>query len=136
MHSSGIANGGERNWGERWDLNPRPSVPQTDALPAELRSPKMIDPHYTKAVGHSTGGLGGLRSWISGKGRLARRSGRSETHHEIAFGRNFTEGKGQRSPHRGVKARAHLRLHCGYAARDVPLDPLRRARRSRRPPEG
>src|SRR6185437_12283473 len=26
-------------WGERWDLNPRPSVPQTDALPAELRSP-------------------------------------------------------------------------------------------------
>src|SRR5579863_5591120 len=32
------------SWGERWDLNPRPSVPQTDALPAELRSPpgKMI----------------------------------------------------------------------------------------------
>jgi hypothetical protein len=29
-----------RVWGERWDLNPRPSVPQTDALPAELRSPK------------------------------------------------------------------------------------------------
>src|SRR5579864_217725 len=28
-----------RNWGERRDLNPRPSVPQTDALPAELRSP-------------------------------------------------------------------------------------------------
>ena len=27
-------------WGERWDLNPRPSVPQTDALPAELRSPQ------------------------------------------------------------------------------------------------
>ena len=27
------------SWGERWDLNPRPSVPQTDALPAELRSP-------------------------------------------------------------------------------------------------
>src|SRR5690348_9219163 len=26
-------------WGERRDLNPRPSVPQTDALPAELRSP-------------------------------------------------------------------------------------------------
>src|SRR5581483_335563 len=25
--------------GERRDLNPRPSVPQTDALPAELRSP-------------------------------------------------------------------------------------------------
>ena len=29
----------EVSWGERWDLNPRPSVPQTDALPAELRSP-------------------------------------------------------------------------------------------------
>jgi hypothetical protein len=27
--------------GERWDLNPRPSVPQTDALPAELRSPQV-----------------------------------------------------------------------------------------------
>ena len=26
-------------WGERRDLNPRPSVPQTDALPTELRSP-------------------------------------------------------------------------------------------------
>src|ERR1700683_2159969 len=30
-------------WGERWDLNPRPSVPQTDALPAELRSPLKIN---------------------------------------------------------------------------------------------
>ena len=28
-----------KGWGERRDLNPRPSVPQTDALPAELRSP-------------------------------------------------------------------------------------------------
>ena len=28
-------------WGERRDLNPRPSVPQTDALPAELRSPRL-----------------------------------------------------------------------------------------------
>jgi hypothetical protein len=28
-----------RSWGERRGLNPRPSVPQTDALPAELRSP-------------------------------------------------------------------------------------------------
>ncbi len=28
-----------KNWGERRGLNPRPSVPQTDALPAELRSP-------------------------------------------------------------------------------------------------
>ncbi len=27
------------SWGERRGLNPRPSVPQTDALPAELRSP-------------------------------------------------------------------------------------------------
>lgn len=26
-------------WGERWGLNPRPSEPQPDALPAELRSP-------------------------------------------------------------------------------------------------
>src|SRR6202041_1405411 len=29
------------SWGERRGLNPRPSVPQTDALPAELRSPQM-----------------------------------------------------------------------------------------------
>src|SRR3972149_1287631 len=29
----------EGTWGERWDLNPRPSEPQSDALPAELRSP-------------------------------------------------------------------------------------------------
>src|ERR1700691_4730266 len=29
----------EESWGERRGLNPRPSVPQTDALPAELRSP-------------------------------------------------------------------------------------------------
>ena len=29
-------------WGERRDLNPRPSVPQTDALPAELRSPPIV----------------------------------------------------------------------------------------------
>src|ERR1700722_5808663 len=28
-----------KSWGERRGLNPRPSVPQTDALPAELRSP-------------------------------------------------------------------------------------------------
>ena len=26
-------------WGGRWDLNPRHSVPQTDALPAELLPP-------------------------------------------------------------------------------------------------
>jgi hypothetical protein len=30
------------NWGERRGLNPRPSVPQTDALPAELRSPSPM----------------------------------------------------------------------------------------------
>src|ERR1700675_445934 len=30
-----------RVWGERRGLNPRPSVPQTDALPAELRSPPL-----------------------------------------------------------------------------------------------
>jgi hypothetical protein len=32
----------KKGWGERRDLNPRPSVPQTDALPAELRSPPLI----------------------------------------------------------------------------------------------
>ena len=26
-------------WGERWDSNPRQPVPQTGALPTELRSP-------------------------------------------------------------------------------------------------
>lgn len=31
-----------KKWGERRGLNPRPSVPQTDALPAELRSPKDL----------------------------------------------------------------------------------------------
>ena len=31
----------KKGWGERRDLNPRPSVPQTDALPAELRSPPL-----------------------------------------------------------------------------------------------
>ena len=31
----------EKVWGERRGLNPRPSVPQTDALPAELRSPHV-----------------------------------------------------------------------------------------------
>ena len=31
-----------KGWGERWDLNPRRSVPQTDALPAELRSPLSL----------------------------------------------------------------------------------------------
>ena len=32
---------GWKDWGERRGLNPRPSVPQTDALPAELRSPQV-----------------------------------------------------------------------------------------------
>lgn len=27
------------SWGERWDSNPRQPVPQTGALPTELRSP-------------------------------------------------------------------------------------------------
>ena len=35
------------NWGERRGLNPRPSVPQTDALPAELRSPPSEGIVYT-----------------------------------------------------------------------------------------
>src|SRR5580693_8690133 len=39
-----------RFWGERRGLNPRPSVPQTDALPAELRSPQM---KYTQFRPHS-----------------------------------------------------------------------------------
>ena len=37
-------------WGERRGLNPRPSVPQTDALPAELRSPQT---KYTQFRPHS-----------------------------------------------------------------------------------
>ena len=28
-------------WGERWDSNPRQPVPQTGALPTDLRSPKL-----------------------------------------------------------------------------------------------
>ncbi len=28
-------------WGERWDSNPRQPVPQTGALPTELRSPYL-----------------------------------------------------------------------------------------------
>jgi hypothetical protein len=33
-------------WGGRWDLNPRHSVPQTDALPAELRPPEVKEEVY------------------------------------------------------------------------------------------
>lgn len=29
-------------WGERWGSNPRPSEPQPDALPTELRSPSKV----------------------------------------------------------------------------------------------
>ena len=29
----GRTESGDFVWGERWELNPRPSVPQTDALP-------------------------------------------------------------------------------------------------------
>jgi hypothetical protein len=48
-------------WGERRGLNPRPSVPQTDALPAELRSPKPDDCiDYTSIAASSTIGLVGL----------------------------------------------------------------------------
>jgi hypothetical protein len=40
-------------WGERWDLNPRPSVPQTDALPTELRSPQIGTTELSLPI-HST----------------------------------------------------------------------------------
>jgi uncharacterized membrane protein YeaQ/YmgE (transglycosylase-associated protein family) len=42
-------------WGERWDLNPRPSVPQTDALPAELRSPPGEYKQFTTVSAHGEG---------------------------------------------------------------------------------
>jgi hypothetical protein len=32
-------------WGEWWDLNPRPSEPQSDALPTELHPP-LIEGRY------------------------------------------------------------------------------------------
>ena len=32
-------------WGERWDSNPRQPVPQTGALPTELRSPHFMVHH-------------------------------------------------------------------------------------------
>src|ERR1700676_4017824 len=47
------------NWGERRGLNPRPSVPQTDALPAELRSPQT---KYTQFRLHSVFSKVGLAS--------------------------------------------------------------------------
>src|SRR3984893_17872047 len=46
-------------WGERRGLNPRPSVPQTDALPAELRSPRT---KYTQFSPHSVFSKAGLAS--------------------------------------------------------------------------
>lgn len=30
-----------KNWGEQWGSNPRPSEPQSDALPTELCSPLL-----------------------------------------------------------------------------------------------
>src|SRR5580698_7549750 len=48
----------EGDWGERRGLNPRPSVPQTDALPAELRSPQT---KYTQFRPHSVFSKAGLK---------------------------------------------------------------------------
>lgn len=42
-------------WGERWDLNPRPSVPQTDALPTELRSPLGVNHDSTRSHADKAG---------------------------------------------------------------------------------
>src|ERR1700722_1757790 len=39
------------SWGERRGLNPRPSVPQTDALPAELRSPQLPLEYHVSGEG-------------------------------------------------------------------------------------
>ena len=47
----------EKNWGERRGLNPRPSVPQTDALPAELRSPPSEVVVYTMFDAGVRGGM-------------------------------------------------------------------------------
>ncbi len=47
-------------WGERWDLNPRPSVPQTDALPTELRSP--LHKNHSTALRGSIGAHVQIRS--------------------------------------------------------------------------
>ena len=46
--------GQRKDWGERWDLNPRPSVPQTDALPTELRSPPSKCQAKTAGVSHKS----------------------------------------------------------------------------------
>ena len=37
------------NWGGRWDLNPRHSEPQSDALPAELLPPYSGTAYYRTA---------------------------------------------------------------------------------------
>src|SRR5271169_4183186 len=50
-----------RNWGERRGLNPRPSVPQTDALPAELRSP----PSDSSSLHHLKGAATASVCWRS-----------------------------------------------------------------------
>jgi hypothetical protein len=53
------SSGARKIWGERRGLNPRPSVPQTDALPAELRSPQT---KYTQFRPHSVFSKVGLAS--------------------------------------------------------------------------
>src|ERR1700690_391912 len=39
----------EGKWGGRWDLNPRHSEPQSDALPTELRPPDRSVVYYQRA---------------------------------------------------------------------------------------
>ena len=41
----------EGKWGGRWDLNPRHSEPQSDALPTELRPPERSVVYYQRAFG-------------------------------------------------------------------------------------
>src|SRR5271155_17309 len=50
-----------KDWGERRGLNPRPSVPQTDALPAELRSP----PSDSSSLHHLKGAATASVCWRS-----------------------------------------------------------------------
>jgi hypothetical protein len=59
-----------RNWGERRGLNPRPSVPQTDALPAELRSPPSAEIVYTILGRREVGSMGGRFGGRGGGGFL------------------------------------------------------------------
>ena len=43
-------------WGERWDSNPRQPVPQTGALPTELRSPLMVRVKRFELLSHALEG--------------------------------------------------------------------------------